>query len=213
MKARSAVLILLALILGSCRGQGTSGRFDWDNLAQDRRRNTEAARKHYARALEHLEGDDLDSAEKELQAALEADLFFGLAHNNLGVVYYRQKRYYKAAWEFQYAAKLMPNRAQPKNNMGMVFEAVGKLDQAAEWYEKALALEPDSVQVIGNLARVYVRTNRKDEKTRKLLEDIVLKDGRPEWVKWARERLATMGQPQEDMRTPLAPGPGPPRAE
>jgi hypothetical protein len=38
----------------------------------------------------------------------------GPAHNNLGIVYYRQKKYYLAAWEFQYAAKLMaysPSRA------------------------------------------------------------------------------------------------------
>jgi hypothetical protein len=31
----------------------------------------------------------------------------GPAHNNLGIVYYRRKKYYLAAWEFQYAARLM----------------------------------------------------------------------------------------------------------
>ncbi len=69
----------------------------------------------------------------------------------------RQKKLYLAAWEFQYASTLMPNRAEPRNNLGVVFESVGKLDDAAEWYEAALQIEPDTPEVISNLARVYVR--------------------------------------------------------
>jgi Flp pilus assembly protein TadD len=99
------------------------------------------------------------------------------------------------ATEFNYAAKLMPNKVEPKNNLGMVLESVGKLDQSAKNYEEAMALEPDNVVVAGNLARVYVRTNRRDEKTRELLTDVVTKDPRPEWVSWAKDRLVRMGQP------------------
>ncbi len=63
------------------------------------------------------------------------------------------------------------------------------------------------METIGNLARVYVRGNREDERTRQLLGDIVLKDQRPEWVTWAKERLATAIRPVPE-------GSGqPPRAE
>jgi len=78
----------------------------------------------------------------------------------------------------------------------MVYETVGKLGRAAKSYEEALELESDASVVAGNLARVYVRTARNDEKTRRLLGDVALKDTRPEWVAWAREHLAVMGQPK-----------------
>ena len=75
----------------------------------------------------------------------------------------------------------MLNRVEPRNNLGLVFEAVGKLGDAAKWYEEALVLEPDTPEIVGNLARIYVRENRCDDRTRELLNDIVLKDTRPQW--------------------------------
>ena len=55
-------------------------------------------------------------------------------------------------------------------------------------------IEPDTMEVVGNLAHVYVRTNRKADRTRKLLDEIVMKDTRPDWVTWAREKLAALPQ-------------------
>jgi Tfp pilus assembly protein PilF len=171
-------------------------------LALDPNRDTDAARRHNANAIQFLKDSQPELAEAEFKAALAADLFFGPAHNNLGTLYYEQRKYYLAAWEFQYAVKLMPNSAEAKNNLGLVFEAVGKLDKAAEWYDKALALEPDSVEVIGNLARTYVRDKRNDARTRQLLDELVLKDTRPEWVAWAKDRLALMGTPEPPTTQP-----------
>ncbi|MCY2927473.1 MAG: hypothetical protein NT031_18955, partial [Planctomycetota bacterium] len=108
----------------------------------------------------------------------------------LGTIYLKQKKYYLASWEFQYAAKLMPNQFEPLNNLGLVFEAVGRLDEAAGWYDKGLALAPEADEVTANLARVSVRNNRKDERTRALLQKVVMKDRRPEWVSWARQQLS-----------------------
>jgi thioredoxin-like negative regulator of GroEL len=71
-----------------------------------------------------------------------------------------------------------------------VLELVNKLDEAAKAYEEALSIDPSFVEAIGNLARVYVRMNRNDERTRQLLSELALKDTRPDWVNWARQRLA-----------------------
>ncbi|HUT60430.1 MAG TPA: hypothetical protein VNA25_21510 [Phycisphaerae bacterium] len=60
-------------------------------------------------------------------------------------------------------------------------------------FQQSMTVPP--FQVTGNLARVYVRTGRKDDKTRQLLTDVIMKDARPDWVAWAREKLAMMGQP------------------
>lgn len=194
------IMILLSAV--GCQRRRDLRLQDYETLANDPRRNTQAAREHNARAVEFLKDNQLEQADKELKAAMAMDLFFGPAHNNLGTVYYRQKKFYLAAWEFQYAAKLMPNRAGPRNNLGLVFEEVGKLDEATKWYEEALEIDPDAIEIVGNLARVYVRKNRKDEKTRQLLSEIVIKDQRPDWIAWAKERLALMSQPASTTTQP-----------
>ena len=187
----AAILILVAV---GCNNNGNNIQTpDYKTVAADPQRDTPKAQVHNASAAKLLACDELQEAEKELKAALKADLFFGPAHNNLGTVYYRQQKFYLAAWEFQYAAKLMPNKAEPRNNLGMVFEAVGKLDDATKSYEEAVALEPEATEIVGNLARAYVKNNRKDEKTKELLTKIVMKDDRPPWVTWAKEHLATLG--------------------
>jgi len=197
MRLMIAITVVLAIapLLAGCQWHRSTGptAASYETLPKDPHRDTEAARQHYAKGVQLLKDGQLDQAEKAFQAALAADLFFGPAHNNLGTVYLRQQKYYLAAWEFQYAEKLMPHQAEPRNNLGLVYEAVGKLDDAAKSYEQALDLEPDNSRIAGNLARVYVRSNRRDDKTRKLLESIVLKDSRPDWIAWARERLALMG--------------------
>jgi Flp pilus assembly protein TadD len=195
--------VLMVCFLAGCQTDAMRcGQYE--TAAKDPHRDTQAANVHSAKAVALLKVNDLEQAEKELKAALAADLFHGAAHNNLGTVYFRQKKLYLAAWEFQYAAKLMPTKAEPRNNLGLVFEAVGKLDDAVKSYEEATQLEPGCIDVIANLARAYVRLNRNDDKTRQLLTDVVLKDHRPEWVSWARERLALMGKPG-----PAATQPGP----
>ena len=184
--------VLLLAVCGCMRNQ--ANQVDpYRTLGHDPSRDAEAAVVRNAKAVELMRDGNLELAEKQLNEALQADLLCGPAHNNLGVVHFRQQRFYLAAWEFQYAAKLMPGKAEPRNNLGMVFEAVGKLGDAAKWYEEAHKLEPETVEVIGNLARILVRTNRGDHRTRELLEEVVLRDQRPDWVTWARERLALMG--------------------
>jgi Flp pilus assembly protein TadD len=199
------ILLLGVLCVGCQSSWGRRPASTYEPGPNDPRRNTEAARKHQEQGMVLLGAGNLEEAEKEFKAALEADLFFGPAHNNLGTVYYRRQRFYEAAWEFQYAAKLMPQKAEPRNNLGLVLESAGKLDEAASWYEKALALEPDTTEAAANLARALVRSNRKDDRTRQLLNDIIMKDSRPEWVEWARGRLASINRPEtpETLSVPL----------
>ena len=190
---RYPLMLGLLLVIGGCPAQNDVKPYK--TLAKDSRRDTEKATRLNAKAMDELAKNDLKEAQEDLTAALTADMFYGPGHNNLGLLYYRQKKYYLAAWEFQYAIRLMPTKALPKANLGMVFEAVGKIDDAARYYEEALKIEPDDVQTIGNLARVYVRDNRKDQRTREILNEIVMKDTRPDWVSWAKERIAILGKP------------------
>lgn len=164
----------------------------YQTVAKEPHRDAEFARQENARAVALMDKSDDTAAETALKAALNADIMCGPAHNNLGKVYFRQGKLYLAAWEFQYAMKLMPNQSEPPNNLGLVFEAVGKLDDAADSYGKAVALAPENVQALGNLARAKVRRGDGDGDVRALLERLVLRDERADWLAWERKTLARL---------------------
>jgi hypothetical protein len=57
-----------------------------------------------------------------------------------------------------------------------------------------MSLSPDNPQVIGNLARARVARGDRDEPTKQLLEELVLKDSRATWRGWAAEQLSRMNR-------------------
>ena len=194
----TALSALSALCSTGCQSDSPASGNPYKTAGHDPKRNTPLARQLTDEAAELIADGRFDKARRKLESALTADLFYGPAHNNLGSIHLRQKHYYQAAWEFQYAAKLMPEQYQPKNNLGLVFEQVGRLDKATTCYEDALTLAPESVDVAANLARAYVRAGRKDDKTRELLTKVLMQHPSDRWTTWARETLTTMGQAKEE---------------
>jgi Tfp pilus assembly protein PilF len=184
-------LVLLACVAATvgCT-QAKKGSDPYETIGKDPSHDVELAKRENRRAVALLDKGDYDGAEIALKAALTADIMCGPAHNNLGKVYFRQKKLYMAAWEFQYAMKLMPNQVEPLNNIGLVFEAVGKLDEATDSYAKAAAIEPDNVQALGNLARAHIRRGDRDGATRALLQGLILRDTRPDWLVWEKNTLS-----------------------
>ncbi len=152
-------------------------------------RDTSRARADNERAFALIEQGKYDQAEELLKRAVAADVMFGPARNNLGLVYYHTNRLYLAAWEFENASRLMPHHPEPRNNLGLVLERAGRLDPAADSYARARQIEPDNPEFLGNLARAKVRRGDRDAETQQLLEELVLKDPRPEWSHWARVNL------------------------
>ena len=88
----------------------------------------------------------------------------------------------------------MPNQPEPPNNLGLVYEAAGKLDEVADAYGKAV-LEPDNVEALGNLVRAKVRRGDRDPSVRALLNKLVLRDTRPEWLAWEKRFLVRLESP------------------
>ncbi len=202
MNATKIPLLVVAaagvMFTGGCASNHSAAK-DYKTRVDDPRRNSDVAREENAKAADLIDKGDYAGAEPLLRDALTADIGCGPAHNNLGKVYYHDKRLYLAAWEFEYATKLMPNQPEPRNNLGLVFESVGKLDDAVKYYGQAMGLEPDNGQFIGNLARARVRRGDGGEPVRDLLGKLVLRDERPEWVAWARRRLALMPRASESV--------------
>ena len=204
-RPRCAHPLVLAPLLGSlvtlcgCHATPQPSSADYQTVGSYPRRDTDAARRENETALVLMARKDWPAAEQALRRALAQDVMFGPAHNNLGLVYYHQNQLYLAAWEFQYAIKLMPNQPEARNNLGLVFESGGRLDQAVESYEQAVKLEPDNPQFVGNDARARVRRGDNDSQVRQLLDRLVSLDSRPDWLNWARERLAVMKRPTTDV--------------
>lgn len=189
-KTHILIFAILLISLTGCQLYQAQHKSKYETIATDPTRNTQLAKEITAIATTLLEDENLHDAETQFKEALVADVFFGPAHNNLGSVYYKQKKYYLAAWEFQYAAKLMPNHAEPKNNLALVLETAGKPAQATKYYEQALEIQPDNPKIIANLAKLYVKQKQFSPQTRELLNEIILKDTRSEWTAWAKEQIA-----------------------
>jgi Tfp pilus assembly protein PilF len=196
MQSRALIRIVLCVVIfimvSGCASRAKSDAGAYETIGKDPRRDADLARQENARAVVLLDAGEYEKAQAALKAALAADVMCGPAHNNLGKVYFRQRKLYLAAWEFQYAMKLMPNQAEPPNNLGLVFEAAGKLDDAAESYGKAVALEPENVAAMGNLARARVRRGDRDDSVRTLLQKLIGRDDRTDWLAWERETLARL---------------------
>lgn len=157
-------------------------------------RDRDASEREQAAALVLLDQGKWPEAEAAVKRALTADVMNGPAHNSLGHIYFHAGNYYLAAWEFQYASKLMPNQPEPRNNLGLVFEATGKLDDAITAYQRAIDIEPDNPQFIGNEARARVRRGDARETIRPLLTKLIAVDTRRAWVDWSADLLRTYDQ-------------------
>ena len=180
------------ILIGCASNEQVSLTKRYETLPQGLQRNAKLAQQLNGRAIAAIDEDGFDTAEELLKEALSADVTFGPAHNNLGSVYLEQERYYLAAWEFEYAIRLMPSNPAPKNNLGLVFEAVGKTHAAIDQYAQAAEIAPDDPIYLGNEARARLRAGEHGPEVRMLLQDVVLKDERQAWQQWARKRLVMM---------------------
>lgn len=197
-RRHQGVLVVFAMVM-ACSGcalwKSSRKQPYYETLAANPNYDTDKAEQLHAKALKHLETTEgetahqLASAENLLQQALVADVTYGPAHNSLGVLYVRQRNFYLAAWEFEYAARMMPERIEPLYNLGQLYEDAGRLDQALDYYEQAMVLAPRDPTVVASLTSVQLKNGQSVDELRPYLEMIVFGDNRPEWIEWARDQL------------------------
>lgn len=180
-------LALVALFLAGC-----AARPDRGSDAAPSVMPADRAAELNQEGLQFLQQGQWDRAFERFRAAIEADVGYAAAHNNLGTAYYRAERWYDAAWEFQYAIKLQPQSAEPYNNLGLVYDRIGRLDEAEKWYAEAVRLAPNEPIYAGNLASVRLRRGQSAASVHDLLLLVVERDRRENWVRWARQKLAAL---------------------
>ena len=177
---------VLVLALAACRSTGR-GPYSSTNEAT---RNTVHAQELNAKAADAITSSPAE-AERLLREALTADIFFGPAHNNLGVVYLQQGRLYEAAGEFEWARKLMPGHPDPRMNLALTLEQAGKTEEAIATYKTALEVWPGHIGSIQALAKVHVLAARPDAHLPEWLQEVAMRGETEAWRIWARRQLDT----------------------
>ena len=185
-----AALVALTLLLGACRSQpAPDGPYQpvSENLRSAliaEERNLEAADLIYT---------EPEEAERLLREALTADIYYGPAHNNLGVLYLEQGKLFEAANEFEWARKLMPGAPDPRMNLALTLEVAGRVTDAIEEYEAALEVSPEHVPTMQAMARLLMQRDREDERLKGLIESIAMRGETEAWRDWARNEGGNRG--------------------
>ena len=190
MVARASLCLLIMSSTLGCSVLSGKPAVEYQTVLADRTRDTGKARELGEKAVKAIEAGKPEKAEDLLQRALIADVTFAPAHNNLGKLYFDRRKFYLAAWEFQYTHELVPDAAEPLNNLGLVYESIGQFDRARDYYEQAYAIDGADVSALGNLARVIYRVNDRDDQLPAYLHEVMLRDARPSWSTWASDLLA-----------------------
>ncbi|HYA16293.1 MAG TPA: tetratricopeptide repeat protein, partial [Bryobacteraceae bacterium] len=86
---------------------------------------------------------DVNAALKSYQRAIRLDPKYADAINNVGTIYYGQKRYGRAIREYRRALKINPEAAAIWSNLGTAQYARRKFKEMSEAYAKALELDPN----------------------------------------------------------------------
>ena len=183
MKSRALgalVIGLLGLAHAACRAVPSG---PYSTLAEGSRRTTEAERLN--REAADLIHADPSRAEELLRDALTKDLFYGPAHNNLGVVFLAQDKLYEAANEFEWARKLLPDSADPRINLALCMERAGRTTDALRAYDSALEVAPESLAAMQGAAALTIRAGHDDPRLRTWIEHITLRSTEPDWREWA----------------------------
>jgi tetratricopeptide (TPR) repeat protein len=86
---------------------------------------------------------DLAAARKSYEHAIKLDKKYADAINNVGTVYYAEKKYRGAIARYKRALELSPDSASIWSNLGTAWYARGKYELMSEAYTRALQLDPE----------------------------------------------------------------------
>ena len=86
-----------------------------------------------------------------------------VAHNNLGAVFFQQKRMDEAIMHFQQSLEIKPDYAEAHYNLGTVLLQQGRIDEAIAHFQKAVEIKPDHASAHKNLGIAFFQQGRMDE--------------------------------------------------
>jgi tetratricopeptide (TPR) repeat protein len=94
---------------------------------------------------------DLNAARKAYEHAIKLDKKYPDAINNVGTVFYAEKKYRTAIGRYNKALQYAPDSASIWSNLGTAYYARGKFELMTQAYTKALQLDPDVFEKHGSV--------------------------------------------------------------
>lgn len=184
---RFLLFLVLLLAIWGCQASGSRSEV----RVSDDVRNPQRAVELTQEAIDLMARDPTKAAEL-LHLAIDADLYHGPAHNNLGVLMLHNGELYAAAEAFDLARRLMPGHPDPRINLGIALERGGRITEALEAYASAIEVYPGNLPSIQAMTRLQIRSGDVDESTEHMLRTIVAR-GDKVWAAWARTQLTSGG--------------------
>ncbi len=120
------------------------------------------AMREYQDALKDLERQDVESAVKRLEHAVEIAPQFADAWNNLGTIAYQTQQYDRAEQCFRSALQAAPEAYEPLVNLGGVLINTNKYDEALKYNEFAVLARPNDALANSQLGLTYFVTGNFD---------------------------------------------------
>jgi len=103
---------------------------------------------------------DKAGAISDFEKAIAIQDNFAPLHRDLGMIYFEQQNYSKAAKQLKRAAELGTNDARLFNFLGICYDRTGRLAQAVETYHRALRMDEGLAEAHLNLGFTYHRLGR-----------------------------------------------------
>ena len=118
---------------------------------------------HFAQGVAFQQVGNQDDAVAAYQQAIALDDKYAYPWNNLGLVYYNQKRYDEAIDAYQQAIALDDKFATPWNNLGLVYYNQKRYEEAIDAYQQAIARDEKFATPWNGLGNVYRNQKRYDD--------------------------------------------------
>jgi len=104
---------------------------------------------------------DKQAAIAEYEKAVAIQGNFAILRRDLGMLYFQEQNYPKAAEHLAKAADLGINEAPLFNFLGVSYSRTNRLQKAVASYKRALELDPNLVEAHLNLGYAYQRLNQR----------------------------------------------------
>ena len=115
----------------------------------------EIAKTHVQNALPYIELNDFESANREIELALESDQEYSYAWSSLAAISVKQGDLNKAIVQTIKAVELDPSNGSAAYNLAYALEDKNDFHQAVEWYSKAIKADSSLIPAYSALGRLY----------------------------------------------------------